>query len=562
MTQTLVLPSSDDPVVAGAVAAIGGPPGRHARLGQRRFWTPIRVLIALTLLTSLLGFAQKAGCRDGSTWVHEHQYTRACYTDVVALYSAEGLSSGQRPYYDHPVEYPVVIGGVMSLTARLAGNLTSLFPDARTKAADAQLAKGGTPAAQSAKDSAQSYARGRHFYDLTWVLLTLCALVVTVTTAKLAGRRPWDAALFTLSPALLLHATTNWDLIAMAFAGLGMLAWARRYPALAGVLLGLATATKLYPLLFLVPLFFLCLRARQLRAWGLAAAMTLAVAVGVTAPIYLTSPSFVEQTKVLSSPLDRISAEGLSALLPRRTVYSYQPSATTAVTYTLTPKVVNGTVVSAPVKATNAVYRFFELNQTRGADWDSLYLQLQHLHRSKGPLKAVGNPIASFFTDTTVPPKRLNLVVGLLEVLAMGGVGVLILRVRRRPRLPQVLFLSLTAFLLLNKVDSPQYVLWLVPLAALARPRWRPFLAWQAAEALVLLARFYFFVGNDKPGEGISIGLFFAAVLLRDLLLLVFAAFVVRDIVRPELDAVRADGADDPAGGVLDGVPDRQPAYA
>jgi uncharacterized membrane protein len=232
------------------------------------------------------------------------------------------------------------------------------------------------------------------------------------------------------------------------------------------------------------------------------------------------------------------------------------------VTYSLTPKVVNGAVVSAPVKATNAVYRFFELNQTRGADWDSLYLQLQHLHRSKGPFKAVSNPIASFFTDTTVPPKRLNLVVGLLEVLAMGGLGVLILRVRRRPRLPQVLFLSLTAFLLLNKVDSPQYVLWLVPLAALARPRWRPFLAWQAAEALVLLARFYFFVGNDKPGEGISIGLFFAAVLLRDLLLLVFAAFVVRDIVRPELDAVRADGADDPAGGVLDGVPDRQPAYA
>jgi uncharacterized membrane protein len=562
VTQQLVLPSSDDPVVAGAVAAIGGPPGRHARLGQRRFWTPIRVLIALTLLTSLLGFAQKAGCRDGSTWVHEHQYTRACYTDVVALYSAEGLSSGQKPYYDHPVEYPVVIGGVMSVTARLAGNLTSLFPDAKTKAADRQLAKDGTPAAQSAKDSAQAYARGRHFYDLTWVLLTLCALVVTVTTAKLAGRRPWDAALFTLSPALLLHATTNWDLIAMAFAGLGMLAWARRYPALAGVLLGLATATKLYPVLFLVPLFFLCLRARQLRAWGLAAAMTLAVAVGVTAPVYLTAPSFVEQTKVLSSPLDRVSADGLAALLPRKTVYSYQESSTAPVTYSVTPKVVNGAVVSTPVKATNAVYRFFELNQTRGADWDSLYLQLQHLHRGTGPLNAIGNPIASFFTDTTVPPKRLNRVVAVLEVLAMAGLGMLVLRVRRRPRLPQVLFLSVTAFLLLNKVDSPQYVLWLVPLAALARPRWRPFLAWQAAEVLVLLARFYFFVGNDKPGEGISIGLFFAAVLLRDLLLLVFAAFVVRDIVRPELDPVRADGVDDPAGGVLDEAPDRRPAYA
>jgi hypothetical protein len=32
---------------------------------------------------------------------------------------------------------------------------------------------------------------------------------------------------------------------------------------------------------------------------------------------------------------------------------------------------------------------------------------------------------------------------------------------------------------------------------------------------------------------------------------------VVRDILRPEHDPVRADGTDDPSGGVLDGAPDR-----
>jgi hypothetical protein len=31
---------------------------------------------------------------------------------------------------------------------------------------------------------------------------------------------------------------------------------------------------------------------------------------------------------------------------------------------------------------------------------------------------------------------------------------------------------------------------------------------------------------------------------------------VVRDILRPELDPVRADGSDDPAGGPLDHAPD------
>jgi hypothetical protein len=35
------------------------------------------------------------------------------------------------------------------------------------------------------------------------------------------------------------------------------------------------------------------------------------------------------------------------------------------------------------------------------------------------------------------------------------------------------------------------------------------------------------------------------------------AALVVRDVLRPEHDVVRAAGVDDPAGGVLDGALDR-----
>jgi uncharacterized membrane protein len=538
VTAPLVLPSRDDPVVAGAVEAVGGPPGRHARLGERRFWTPTRVLLALTLLTSLLGFAQKAPCRDGSTWVHEHQYTRGCYSDVVALYSAERLSEGKVPYYEHPVEYPVVIGAVMEVSSLMTRAVTAAFPDDRAQKAQAELDKTGSPAARSARDYANGIARGRHFYDLTWALVTLCALVVTVTIARLAGRRPWDAAMFALSPALLLHATTNWDLVAMAFAGLGLLAWSRRHPAWAGLFLGLATATKLYPVLFLVPLLLLCVRARQTRAGLVAAAVTLAVAAGLTAPVYLTAPSFADQNgaqvKVLDSPLSRLGSEGLKALAPHQQV---------------------GDVV-----AVNAVYRFFDLNKTRGADWDSLYLQLQHLRTSNGPLAGLRNHVADAVTDSSSPPTKLNRWVEVLVLLVMGGIAALALLAKRRPRLPQLLFLTVAGFLLANKVDSPQYVLWLVPLAVLARPRWRPFLAWQAAEALLLFARFYFFVSNDKPGQGIDIGWFFACVLLRDLLLVVFAAFVARDVLRPELDVVRRDGVDDPAGGVLDGAPDRRTA--
>jgi uncharacterized membrane protein len=511
-----VLPSSDDPVVAAAVASIGGAPGAHARLGERRFWTPVRVMLALTLLTCLFGWLQKAPCRDGSTWVNEHQYTRACYTDVVALYSAEGLSDGKKPYYEHPVEYPVVIGGVMHVSARLADALT------------------GSSHAEN-ESYVDSINRGKHFFDLTWALLTVCALLVVVTTARLAGRRTWDAAMFALAPSLVLHGTTNWDLLAVALAGMAMCAWASKRPVAAGVLLGLATATKLYPVLFLVPIVLLCLRAARMRQAVALTLATVVTAVGVTLPVYLTAPLYADvggtQTKVLGSPLSRLGDEGLSALKPNATV--------------------------GGAKATNAVYRFFELNKTRPADWDSLYLLVQHLHTDHGRWKGLRNGVADLVIDHGSTPTKVNRYVFALCVLLVLGLAVLTFRAPRRPRLPQLLFLMVTGFLLVNKVDSPQYVLWLLPLAVLARPRWGPFLTWQATEVLVLFSRFYFFVQNDHPTEGIDIGWFFAAVLLRDAALVGYAALVVRDVLQPELDVVRADGVDDPAGGVLDGAPDR-----
>ena len=44
-----------------------------------------------------------------------------------------------------------------------------------------------------------------------------------------------------------------------------MLAWARERPVAAGVLIGLAAATKFYPLFVLGPLLVLCLRAGRMR---------------------------------------------------------------------------------------------------------------------------------------------------------------------------------------------------------------------------------------------------------------------------------------------------------
>ena len=67
------------------------------------------------------------------------------------------------------------------------------------------------------------------------------------------------------SPLLIFQIFTNFDALATAFAIGAMLAWARRRPVLAGVLIGLGVAAKLYPLLLLLPLLVLGVRTGRLR---------------------------------------------------------------------------------------------------------------------------------------------------------------------------------------------------------------------------------------------------------------------------------------------------------
>lgn len=540
----LVLPSRDDPVAAGASQLIGGPPGRRARLGSSGFWTPIRWILLLTIVVSTLGWGQKSPCRV-HPWSEDYQYTRACYTDVYALYGAEQLHD-KTPYLDYPVEYPAIIGGVMGVVAPISDAIANATTDG-----DAGLAR---------------YYR---FYDLTWVVLTGFALVVAVTTAKLAGRRPWDAAMFAVAPSLLLHGTTNWDLIAVAFAGLGMLAWARKMPVAAGVMLGLGAATKLYPAFFVLPLLALCWRSGHLRAGLRTTVAMVLTGAAVVLPVYLVSPSFAEiggvQTKIADSPLSRLGDDGLAALAPHTSV-----------------ELADGTCVTG----VNSIYRFVELNRTRPADWDSLAFGVGQLRAQSDAVRNVradgstyysgGNLLTRFTsrpvdwllrsdsggahpcTAATSTPSNLNAVTAIGTVAVFLGVVLLALLAPRRPRLPQLLAVAMIGFLLVNKVYSPQYVLWLVPLIVLARPRWRMFLVWQVTEVLVLFARFYYFV-SFEPGDasdGIDVMWFVSAVLVRDLALLVIAFLIVREVLRPSEDLVREDGVDDPAGGVLDGAED------
>jgi uncharacterized membrane protein len=267
-----------------------------------------------------------------------------------------------------------------------------------------------------------------------------------------------------------------------------MWAWARRRPVLAGALLGLGVAAKLYPVLVLGALFLLCLRAGRLGAWWRAAAAAVVAWLVVNLPVALLAPD-------------------------------------------------------------NWAW-FFLFSRQRPANpesvWNMLLTATDH--------RILDGPLASGES-----PSVLNAVVAVLLLAVAAGVGWLVLRAPVRPRVAQVAFLLVAAFLLLNKVYSPQYALWLLPLAVLARPRWRSLLVWQATEAVVWGMTMLFYLGRDN--RGVEAEWFYLAVLVRDAALVALMVLVVREILRPDSDVVRTTwpGVDDPAGGVLDGERDRLP---
>jgi uncharacterized membrane protein len=193
--------------------------------------------------------------------------------------------------------------------------------------------------------------------------------------------------------------------------------------------------------------------------------------------------------------------------------------------------------------------------------WQQFYAFSIQRPTERSTLWAIGKTLVgegANATDATywVPP---GLAVGAATIGGLAVVAWLGLAAPTRPRVGQLAFLTVLAFLLATKVWSPQYSLWLVPLLALARPRWRLALVWQAAEIVVWIVTLTLLLGLE-PGQsahGIGYGGLVIVLLVRDGLLVGLAGLVIREMWRPELDVVRAAGADDPAGGFFDAAPDR-----
>ncbi|MEU7177127.1 MULTISPECIES: glycosyltransferase family 87 protein [Streptomyces] len=454
-----VRPTTRDEVAAAGSELIGGPIGRRALLGTS-WLTPVRIIALVTLGMFALGMVQKLPCYNtGWFFGATSQYTHACYSDIPHLYAGRGFADGLIPYFDrlpgemNYLEYPVLTGAFMEVASWM------------------------TP------HSGLIQYREQVYWLVNAGMLLVCAAVIVVCVTRTHWRCPWDGLLVALAPAFALTATINWDLLAVALTAAGMLVWSRSRPLAAGVLIGLATAAKLYPVLLLGPLLMLCWRSGAWRAYGKTVAGAVVAWLVVNVPVMIAHDSSGFHIR-----------EGWT--------------------------------------------KFYTFSQERPIDFGSVWLLIS---------QRTGN----FLAD-------VNTYAMLLMILGCGAIALLTLYAPRRPRFAQLAFLVVAVFVLTNKVYSPQYVLWLIPLAVLARPRWRDFLIWQACEVMYFLGIWMYlaYTGNGDKHQGLPLEGYQLVIVVHLLGTLYLCAVVVRDILMPERDVIRRDGDDDPSGGVLDGAPD------
>ncbi|CAB0573859.1 hypothetical protein CIP107527_02361 [Corynebacterium diphtheriae] len=443
------------------ITRIGGPAGRFAL--PHRWWSPLRVIILMGLFTFSMAYLAKANCLHGVLvngvaqldWSGNRQYTSACYNDIVPLYKARGLDQGGFPYAyswsedgrTRYMEYPV-LAGMFQWFMAMATHV--VYP----------VVSGFAPVVPQASV----------YFTITAVVLAVVWLLVLRMLVVLAGRRQWDAMVVAVSPLVVAHGLTNWDVASIAFAVGALWAWSRGRPGLAGALIGAGAAFKLWPLFLLGAYLVLAVRSGALRVWLRAVGASIVVWLVVNLPVALVFPQ--------------------------------------------------------------AWGEFLRLNSERGWEWTTVYA------------------VMSRELGWSLPVDVLNGVSLGLFVVACVGIALFGLCVRRRPRVAELAFLIVAAFLLVNKVWSPQYSLWLVPLAVLALPCWRLVLWWGLIDALTWPVLTWHMMGSDAKGA--PAGLLDLFVVGRDVAIICIAVLIMRQMLGKNEDKVRRDNDGcDPLSGSL-----------
>lgn len=521
-------PSREDPLVGFLSESSGGVLGRHAgsRSPSRAPWGAAGALGVLPLLAvGTLGVAVllRQHCRT-TLWASPDQFTHACYSDVPALYVSSGLDAGTLPYLESAaggqhLAQPVGTGFVLWLLSVVAP---------------------------------EGPAEVRWAFDLAVVLVAVALVALVLAVAALARRRPWDAALVALSPAVAATALVSLDLLFVALAVLGVLAFARGRPVAAGVLLGLAASGRPIAVLVLVALWLLAVRTGRWLAVGSvsgAAALTWAV---VNVPVLV------------------LAADGW------RAYWQAQWAAPAGYgSLWLLPRLVSDEVGSGSLPPLPTWVSFVGLGLVvvAGVVWALLPRDLREDLRPGGPWVVVPLAVAL----VVVPPLLVRFGSGVLgraaglrmegsvrwwalvaTVAVLVAVALFVLSAPRRPRLPVVVLLLVLGVLAVAPTVPVQAGLWVLPFAALAVPRWRDLLVWGAVEAAYATGTWLYLYGLSVENRGLPPWAYALLVVLRFAACGWLAYRAVSLSRQPQDDVVRAAPGhdDDPAAGDLEDAPD------
>ena len=330
-------------------------------------------MLILVIVASVLSFAKFSQC-ESHQWATPDQYVHACYSDIPPLFGERGLDKGTWAFSsgDKSVEYPVITGAIMWLTAKI------------------------TP---------QSDFRAGTYFNINALFIATLFVLCTLLMYRITPR---FAYLSVLSPAVIASLYINWDvwgIITMIGAiylfDKGEYKWS-------AAALGLSIATKFIPVFLLIPIALILWRRGKLQIAGQYIAIAATTWLAINLPVILTTPQ--------------------------------------------------------------GWLRFYELNLSRQSDWGSLWYSLNLL----------GINIAA-----------LNVVAILGLLTAFTGLALYVLELIEPPSLASLAFIVLATVMILSKVYSPQYILWLTPLAVMAISNAKDlpaFWIWQGAEIIYHVA--------------------------------------------------------------------------
>ena len=157
-------------------------------------------------------------------------------------------------------------------------------------------------------------------------------------------------------------------------------------------------------------------------------------------------------------------------------------------------------------------WRFYKLNLERSADFGSIWYGLDLLN---------------------IDSPSLNLIYLLLSIGLFAGFTFYLIKLKKTPKLAQVALFSVVIFTTVGKVYSPQFVLWLTPLAVIALTNSRQqitFWLWQATEIIYHLAIWQYLALFTGAQFGLPAGGYVISIALRVVGISCFTYVLMRDL--------------------------------